>query len=165
MAGLRGKQCKPWSDATFCGVRSRSTLFAHSYLSPVPSLRIMTECIIRHLYCPEVLLLTTYWDGIAKKMSNIYSKRKLIYLEIFYQFSKGDNFWSEEFCSQVLESFQKGDCSWREKLLLEALEEKPTLRREINTNTIMSESFPFSWMYIHPLDESKHKTAFFFFKK
>ena len=28
-----GKQCRPWSDATFCDVLSWSTLFAESYLS------------------------------------------------------------------------------------------------------------------------------------
>ena len=30
---MYGKQYKPWSDATFCGVWSGTTLFAKAYLS------------------------------------------------------------------------------------------------------------------------------------
>ena len=30
---MYGKQCRPWSDAAFCSIWSRSTLFAKAYLS------------------------------------------------------------------------------------------------------------------------------------
>ena len=30
---MSGKQCRPWSDATFCGIRSGSALFAEACLS------------------------------------------------------------------------------------------------------------------------------------
>ena len=32
---MYGKQCRPWSNATFCGVLSRSRLFAKAYTVPI----------------------------------------------------------------------------------------------------------------------------------
>ena len=58
---MYGKQCRPWSDATFRGIWSGYTLFAKAYLSNYLGLLRYVQCLTRGwglFVCPLWLVVT-----------------------------------------------------------------------------------------------------------
>ena len=70
------KSCRPWSDATFCGVWSGSTLFAQAYLSQYLGL-------IRY-FDLKLYTLCQCWKTLAWLLCNIYMLCSLFYFNSWW---------------------------------------------------------------------------------
>ena len=79
---LDGKQCRPWSDAAFCGIWSGSTLFAKPYLySMITQLKKRWDIhIILFLFLHENICCRYSLERLLMRSYNVWEIRKYQYI-------------------------------------------------------------------------------------